>query len=326
MVSILIPAYNCEAYIETCMDGILSQTYADIEILIADDGSTDATRNLIDRYTDPRIKRFHQNKNAGNLKTINKLLSKAGGQFIAFQDADDWCDKERIQKQVDFLFANPGISFCGTEYRYVNPDQSFEILKELPLSPEAIMEFVRKFHVPPFCAASCMFKKEVYDSIGGFRPYFDGIGAADFDWHFRILEKYKAANLPEILYFYRKNPSSITFTMSTDLRKLIGDKIAYFLYEQRLNTKTDALISNNHRELDLFMKSQLQPYYKEPSLICNKMTMSLIHQGRKGLALKYALLGIVKAPFKRKNYSMLKYWFWKQFVNKELNQELIRQF
>ena len=90
-----MPAYNCEKYIHQAIDSVLNQTHINFELLIADDCSTDTTKQIIDSYKDPRIKTFHNNINLGYLKASNKLFSLCKGSYITFQDADDTSELNR---------------------------------------------------------------------------------------------------------------------------------------------------------------------------------------------------------------------------------------
>jgi glycosyltransferase involved in cell wall biosynthesis len=324
-VSVLVPVYNCEEYLVQCITSLINQTYANIEILICDDKSHDGSRNIIDKISDSRVVKYFNSSNLGNLRTINLLLEKASGQFITFQDADDWSDPARIQKQVEYLIQHQDVYMCGTDYRYINFDGSQEKLYDLPLLHNSIMTFIEEINSPPFCAASCMIRYEVYKTLGGFRSYFDGIGAADFDWHYRIIEKFKVANLPDVCYFYRKNPNSITFNISEDLRKIVSDKIAFFLYQERKLFGLDSLDQNSLEKIDTYISQFLIEYKNNPSLIFKKISISLIHKGQKTRALGYVIKAIIKEPFKKDNYSLLKYWFWKYFIDQSVNSDLIKQ-
>ena len=311
LVSVLIPAYNCEHFIEKCLLSIITQSYRNIEILIADDGSTDKTKTIINSFTDTRIKRFHNDKNIGNLKTINNLLSKASGELIAFQDADDWSDHHRIMKQVRFLNNHVNIFLCGTQYFYID-GKSISEINNLPLQHKDILSYCIKIGSPPYCAASCMFRKQVYNEIGGFRIYFDRIGAADSDWYFRICEKYEVANLPQSLYYYKKNSQSFTNTISKNLTKLISHEIAFFLYLQRKKFGTDSIEGNCPEEMNAFIAEKLIKYHNDPSLIYNKIATHYIEKKNFTLSLVNIFIGIAKRPLMKKNYSILKYCLWKK--------------
>ena len=102
MISVIMPAYNCELYVEMAIKSILEQTYKDFELLIADDASKDNTKKIIDDLakTDSRIKTFHNESNLGYLQASNKLFEKCSGEYITFQDADDFSDVTRFEKLV----------------------------------------------------------------------------------------------------------------------------------------------------------------------------------------------------------------------------------
>lgn len=325
LVSIIIPAYNCEDYIEKSLKSVLKQTHPNIEVLIADDGSTDRTRALIDAHDDKRIRKFHNKVNVGNLKTVNKLLKEASGEFITFQDGDDWSSAERLSLQLAFLEKFKSVSLCGTQVIYIESGGKSRNGELNPLTHQEILEYTFTRESLPFCAASCMIKREVYQTVGGFREFFDRIGAADFDWLYRIIEKFKVANLSEYMYFYNQHAFSFTHTMSRDLRKIISSELAYFLFRQRVSTGTDSIMTGNYSELDEYSNALLTEFLNDSSLIYNNIAMSSIHKKQLFLAIKYIIIGIYQKPCMRKNYSLLKYCIWKFLIDRKFNQQLIRQ-
>src|ERR1700752_3454291 len=114
LVSVIMPAYNCEKYVKKAIDSILNQTYSNFELLIADDCSKDSTKNIIDSYTDNRIKRFHNETNMGYLQASNKLFKECEGDFITFQDADDYSAPNRLELLISFLEKNSSYSCVGS--------------------------------------------------------------------------------------------------------------------------------------------------------------------------------------------------------------------
>lgn len=116
-LAVLMPTYNCAAYLEESIDSILNQTYSDFDLYIYDDCSTDNSKEIIKKYNDKRIFYRLNDVNQGISKTLNKgfveLLSKY--EFIARMDADDWAFPERFQKQIDFLKENQSVMLCGTQ-------------------------------------------------------------------------------------------------------------------------------------------------------------------------------------------------------------------
>ena len=89
LVTVLIPVYNGEKYIKECIDSILNQTFSDFEYIILNDGSTDQTKDILDSYTDPRLRIIHQ-LNLGIPKSLNKEVSLCRSDLIAHLDGDDY--------------------------------------------------------------------------------------------------------------------------------------------------------------------------------------------------------------------------------------------
>ena len=102
MVSIIVPVYNVEQYIDKCLKSIISSTYTNLEIILIDDGSTDSSGNICDRYAelDKRCKVYHK-KNGGLPDARNYGLDRVNGKYIMFVDSDDWIDNDCVQKCVD---------------------------------------------------------------------------------------------------------------------------------------------------------------------------------------------------------------------------------
>ena len=98
LISIIVPVYNVEKYLERCINSLISQTYNNIEILLIDDGSTDKSGKIIDEMClkDDRLKVFHK-KNGGVSSARNYGLKKSNGKFVTFVDSDDYVDKDYIK-------------------------------------------------------------------------------------------------------------------------------------------------------------------------------------------------------------------------------------
>lgn len=115
LISIIVPVYNVKAYLERCLDSIRGQTYRSLEIIVVDDGSTDGSGDICDKYArlDNRIKVIHQD-NAGQSAARNKALSVAQGEFLGFVDADDWIDRDMYEFLYNLILENHAdISICS---------------------------------------------------------------------------------------------------------------------------------------------------------------------------------------------------------------------
>ena len=114
LVSIIIPAFNAEMYIEDCLNSVINQTYQNIEIIVVNDGSTDLTLELVNSFNDPRIILINQ-ENKGCSASKNQGLRIANGDFIQYLDADDFLSSDKIEKQVNKLrFKKNSTAVCKT--------------------------------------------------------------------------------------------------------------------------------------------------------------------------------------------------------------------
>lgn len=110
-ISVIVPAYNTAATIEECIDSILAQTFTDFELIIADDGSTDNTCEIISRYKDPRIRLLRREHDF--IATLNTLLYEAKGKYIARMDADDVMMPNRLRIEYEYMEAHPEVAAVG---------------------------------------------------------------------------------------------------------------------------------------------------------------------------------------------------------------------
>ena len=117
-ISVILTVYNAEKYVSKSILSILNQTYTDFELLIINDGSTDSSKDIIGGFQDKRIKYIENSNNQGLIKTLNKGLYFAKGEFIARMDADDLCKECRFEKQIDFFRQDNEVDILGT-YQYV---------------------------------------------------------------------------------------------------------------------------------------------------------------------------------------------------------------
>jgi glycosyltransferase involved in cell wall biosynthesis len=245
-----MPVYNAEKYVAQAIISILQQTHTNFELLICDDSSTDNSRKIIDSFIDSRIQRFYNNENQGYLKTCNHLFSKSNGPFIGFQDADDWSEPDRIKLQLKLLNIEKKLAFCGCNFNKYNQYGSRLISKSnYPSNDSEIRKYIREHRNLPFCGASVVVRKEMYECFGGYREFFDRIGYEHFDWYLQMIEKFPVGNITEVLYNYRYVPNSFS-RIETDKQylKYFNREIAFFLKEQRERHGFDALQNEELKE------------------------------------------------------------------------------
>jgi glycosyltransferase involved in cell wall biosynthesis len=205
-ITVLMPAYNAGPYIREAVDSVLSQTYRDFELMIINDGSNDDTREILESYTDPRIKLVHQ-ENMGLVKTLNKGLSLIKSKYVVRFDADDVCYPHRFQEQYDFLKANPDYVLVGGEADYMDEHGNFIFLYKFKEYEDEEIK-AAAFRECPFIHSSVMFVRQAVIDAGGYNPR-----AITFEdhllWH-NLAAYGKMKNMHHPLIKVRFNPESVT--------------------------------------------------------------------------------------------------------------------
>jgi glycosyltransferase involved in cell wall biosynthesis len=204
-VSFLISTFNSEATIGRCIDSILSQSFTNFEVIIVDDGSTDATKSIISSFRDDRIKYFYQ-QNSGISKALNFGLLKAKGKYIAKLDSDDLCLSDRILLQYNFLESHPEYVLCGSAARIMSDENIYlndQIEPEKDLDIRTKMSTCNAFiHSSAFyrrsSALSVMYDEEIVH-------FFE-----DYLFFSQLLKLGKAYNFKNPLIIYYVSPFSIS--------------------------------------------------------------------------------------------------------------------
>lgn len=119
-VSVIIPAFNASPFIRQAIESVLNQTYPDYELIVVDDGSTDDTASLVMKYGE-RLRYVYQ-KNQGLSSARNTGIAKAGGELLAFLDADDYWGRKKLEHQVALLDQSPAIGVVYTALKVVDKD------------------------------------------------------------------------------------------------------------------------------------------------------------------------------------------------------------
>lgn len=210
VVSVILPVYNAENYLEESINSILYQDYPLIELIIVNDGSTDGSTSLLRRYAAiyNNIILVEQ-RNQGLSSALNTGISYATGKYIARMDADDISLTSRISSQVQYLERNHSISILGTWIRYYIDGKIVGTWRP-PASPYLCK--VKSLFGSPLAHPSVMFRSSfIKDNCIVYNPDFDGV--EDYELWSRITTFKNTANIPMYLLLYRRgNPSSLTAT------------------------------------------------------------------------------------------------------------------
>lgn len=204
MVSIIIPVYNAQLFLEECINSVLKQSFDNWELILVDDFSTDNSRAIINKYLekDSRIKKIFIDKNVGAGVARNKGIEIATKRFIAFLDADDYWHEKKLEKQITFMLHN-NVAFSYTQYYNLN---KLDIPSKIILSPKTVNSFSLLFnnYIKTLTA--------IYDTQETGKVYMPEYRKRQ-DWGlwFNILKKTKAAScITEPLAYYRTSNESLS--------------------------------------------------------------------------------------------------------------------
>jgi len=131
-VTVTMMVYNAERYLRQAIDSVLNQTFTDFELLFLDDASTDRSLEIIQSYSDPRIRLIRNENNRGVAYSRSKALPLARGEYVAVLDADDVALPERLQVQVSYLDSHPDICLVGSSCQVIEEDGSVRFIYHEP--------------------------------------------------------------------------------------------------------------------------------------------------------------------------------------------------
>lgn len=200
-VSVIMPAYNAERTIAEAIESILTQEFGDFELIIVDDGSTDGTSEIVDRYAsaDPRIVKLVNTGNQGIARSRNLALAAARGKYIACLDSDDVAEPRRLEVQLDFMQARPDCVLLGSDLTIINEYSAIIGQRIYPREDRELRSLLPRLN--PFAQPASMFTAEIARRVGGYRE--DLPLCEDYDLFLRLAEQGQVANLAQALTRYR---------------------------------------------------------------------------------------------------------------------------
>jgi glycosyltransferase involved in cell wall biosynthesis len=198
-------------YLPAAVGSILTQSYADFDFLIVDDGSTDGSLDYLRSLSDARI-RLSAQKNAGLGTTLNRMLALCETKYFARMDSDDIANRRRLELQMNYLTAHPDVVMVGTQFDFLVGHKRLR-MGAAPLDHASIERRLLEGK-SGVCHPTIIFQTEAARSFGGYR-----IGGAgeDIDFCLRMIDCGRAANLQDVVYSYRIHESSIGMTRRADL-------------------------------------------------------------------------------------------------------------
>ncbi|XVX20481.1 glycosyltransferase family 2 protein [Actinomycetota bacterium] len=202
-VSVLMGVYNCADTLAEALDCVVAQTYTDWELIACDDGSSDATLEVLEGYAarDHRIRVLRNERNVGLAPTLNRCLAEARAPIVARMDGDDRCSPDRFATQVDFLKAHPDFALVSTPM--VLFDEAGDWGRTNPVAEPGPRDLLAG---SPFAHAALAMRTSALRALGGYSERRRHWRVEDFELWVRFMRAgYRGANLPEPLYAMRND-------------------------------------------------------------------------------------------------------------------------
>jgi glycosyltransferase involved in cell wall biosynthesis len=207
-VSCLMPVYNAERFLKQAIDSILNQTFKNFEFIVVDDGSTDATAQILEEYAckDPRIRTF-QLLHGGIVSALNSGLLHCRAPYIARMDGDDICMPHRFAFQVDYLDRHPHCAVVGGVFMGLDEDGNYQSPYRFDRNKVTALN-VFPVRVALTAHSLAMFRSDILQKLNGYRATFPH--AEDYDLFLRIADYGTVDNPDEVLICYRDHAQSIS--------------------------------------------------------------------------------------------------------------------
>ena len=235
-ISIIVPVYNVRVYLPKCIDSILKQNYNQLEIILVDDGSTDGSGELCDKYTtkDSRVKVIHQ-RNGGAACARNAGLRIAKGEYLSFVDSDDFLVEGAYSYMIEQLEKyKADVIQCG--FRNVYYNYSIDCVALDYITEFSRVDYLRRFTTDWTCGLlwDKLYRRKIFDGI----EFEEGHKIDDEYFTYQgIMNAKRIIYSPEIIYNYRKRKSSVMLRTESQ-KKILLDKLDY-LEKRRIKIVTE---------------------------------------------------------------------------------------
>jgi glycosyltransferase involved in cell wall biosynthesis len=218
LVSVVVPVFNAAPFLRTALNSVLAQTYPAFEVIVVDDGSSDGSTQILGAYRD-RVRVYEQSRK-GAAAARNLGVRHARGQYIAFQDADDYWFPTKLARQVDHALSNPSHSIVFSQFAYWYPDGNgdyrdprwFLEHPETWLVPEPLSGYIYADELLDSLIAMIvpLVHRDVFERLGGFDERLEA--GSDYDFWLRATNRFQAHKIPECFALYRIHGTGITGT------------------------------------------------------------------------------------------------------------------
>ena len=205
-VSFVITVHNGETHLKKCIDSVINQTFRDFECITLNNGSTDRTQEILEQYTDSRLKIIQQ-ENIGVSRSLNKGIHLSKSNLIARLDADDVASKYRLERQVEFMIKNPKVILCGSKFRELIGVKSLPQRVAFIETDPSIRKSMSLFN--PFSHSTVIFRKQNFIQAGGYNDQYRN--SLDYELWLRMLDLGEAHILNDELCDVRFSKQSVSY-------------------------------------------------------------------------------------------------------------------
>ena len=204
VVSVILTSFNHGKFIREAIESVLSQTFVDFELIIWDDASPDDSWEIIQGYSDPRIRAYQNQRNEGPTAGVNKAIFEiATGKYISIHHSDDVWEFDKLEKQVAFLDARPDVGAVFTWTKIIDDNGLDQDNDHFNQPNRTRWQWLNSifFMNSPFAHPSVMMRKACYQELGGYRDYL--AQTPDVEMWSRLLLAYPVHIIPERLTKHR---------------------------------------------------------------------------------------------------------------------------
>ncbi|MFD2573303.1 glycosyltransferase family 2 protein [Spirosoma soli] len=243
VLSVLMPVYNAEKYLVESIESILGQSLEEFEFIIIDDGSTDSSPQIVQSFTDKRIRFYQNGTNLGISTTLNKGIELAKTELIARMDADDISYPDRLREQYQYMVAHPDCALLSCWVRVIGEDK--EVIR--------VDRFAAGYHyynmafISPMYHPSVLYRRSAVLEVGGYAQKY----AEDYALFWALSRKYRIYNVEQVLLDYRVSSSSLHQVLrkqeyeTAHAEQVLGNLRYYMGNEYQLGPSYLACLSHN---------------------------------------------------------------------------------
>jgi len=310
--SIIVPVYNVEKYLRSCLDSILNQTYKDYEVIIVNDGTKDNSQDIIDEYVkkDNRFKGFIKS-NGGLSDARNYGVGKAKGDYLVFVDSDDDINLELLE-EVNKVINDNDVDIIKIQCRTINGDNSNEEISEIFSSISGEEAFIKLINNPLFVAAPLSIYRTEFWKDNKFSfdvgRYHEDFGLIPYVY----MKANKVSSISYVGYNYYLRDNSITTNKDEDKIIKRNNDILYFFDKLRDVIDKDNKVSENGKK---YFKSYIaNSLYNRSKSLEGKLFDDFVLEIKKREVYKYLLNDSIGRKFKRLLLKLCPKFYIKHFM------------